>query len=74
MPRQKYGQYISERINGMEDGAVFITSDFAFMARQKHFVLDGRDYYMDLLFFHRTLRRRGLRYPDAEGHGSPAQY
>lgn len=49
-------------------------TDFAFMARQKHFVLDGRDYYMDLLFFHRTLRRRGLRYPDAEGHGSPAQY
>lgn len=32
-------------------------SDFAFLARQKHFVLDGRDYYMDLLFYHRTLRR-----------------
>lgn len=32
-------------------------SDFAFLARQKHFVLDGKDYYMDLLFFHRTLRR-----------------
>jgi len=32
-------------------------SDFAFMARQKHFVLDGKDYYMDLLFYHRTLRR-----------------
>ena len=23
-------------------------SDFAFLARQKHFVLDGKDYYMDL--------------------------
>lgn len=32
-------------------------SDFAFLARQKHFVLDDKDYYMDLLFFHRTLRR-----------------
>ncbi|MDE6252155.1 MAG: PDDEXK nuclease domain-containing protein [Lachnospiraceae bacterium] len=31
-------------------------SDFAFLARQKHFVLDGKDYFMDLLFFHRTLR------------------
>lgn len=26
-------------------------SDFAFLARQKHFVLDGKDYYMDLLFY-----------------------
>ena len=32
-------------------------SDFAFLARQKRFVLDGKDYYMDLLFYHRTLRR-----------------
>lgn len=32
-------------------------SDFAFLVRQKHFVLDGKDYYMDLLFYHRTLRR-----------------
>ena len=31
-------------------------SDFAFLARQKHIVLDGKDYYMDLLFYHRTLR------------------
>lgn len=32
-------------------------SDFAFLARQKHIVLDGKDYYMDLLFYYRTLRR-----------------
>ena len=32
-------------------------SDFAFLARQKHFVLDGKDYYMDLLFYHRGLKR-----------------
>ncbi len=32
-------------------------SDFAFLGRQVHFVLDGKDYYIDLLFYHRTLRR-----------------
>lgn len=32
-------------------------SDFAFLARQKHFILDGKDYFMDLLFYHRTLKR-----------------
>lgn len=32
-------------------------SDFAFLARQKHFILDGNDYYIDLLFYHRTLHR-----------------
>ncbi|MBI2838539.1 MAG: DUF1016 domain-containing protein [Acidobacteria bacterium] len=30
---------------------------FAFVARQKRITLDGDDYYMDLLFFHRRLRR-----------------
>ena len=32
-------------------------SDFAFLARQKHFILAGKDYYIDLLFYHRGLRR-----------------
>ena len=32
-------------------------SDFAFLARQKHFILDGKDYHIDLLFYHRTLHR-----------------
>lgn len=32
-------------------------SDFAFLSRQKHFILDGKDYYIDLLFYHRTLHR-----------------
>lgn len=31
--------------------------DFAFLARQKHFILDGKDYYIDLLFYHRTMHR-----------------
>lgn len=32
-------------------------SAFAFLAHQKHFLLDSKDYFMDLLFFHRALRR-----------------
>ena len=32
-------------------------SGFAFLERQKRITLDGDDYYIDLLFFHRRLRR-----------------
>lgn len=38
----------------------FITelgNDFAFLDRQKRITIDGEDYYIDLLFFHRRLRR-----------------
>lgn len=31
-------------------------SDFAFLARQKRITIDSRDYYIDLLFYHRRLR------------------
>lgn len=31
-------------------------SDFAFMARQKRITIDTRDYYIDLLFYHRRLK------------------
>ena len=31
--------------------------DFAFMARQKRLTIDSIDYYLDLLFYHRSLRR-----------------
>lgn len=30
-------------------------SDFAFLARQKRITIDNRDYYIDLLFYHRKL-------------------
>lgn len=33
-----------------------IGTDFAFLARQKRITIDNRDYYMDLLFYHRRLR------------------
>jgi len=32
-------------------------SDFAFVARQKRISVDNEDYYLDLLFYHRRLRR-----------------
>lgn len=32
-------------------------SDFSFVARQKRIVVDGEDYRLDLLFYHRGLRR-----------------
>jgi predicted nuclease of restriction endonuclease-like (RecB) superfamily len=31
--------------------------DFAFLARQKRITIDNTDYYIDLLFYHRKLRR-----------------
>ncbi len=30
---------------------------FSFVARQKRIIVDGEDYYLDLLFYHRELRR-----------------
>lgn len=32
-------------------------SGFAFVERQKRMIIDGEDYHLDLLFFHRKLRR-----------------
>ena len=31
-------------------------SDFAFLVRQKRITIDARDYFIDLLFFHRRLK------------------
>jgi len=31
-------------------------SDFAFLSRQKRITIDNRDYYIDLLFYHRRLK------------------
>ncbi len=32
-------------------------NDFAFIARQKRITINGEDYYIDLLFYHRKMRR-----------------
>ena len=32
-------------------------NDFAFLARQKRITVDGEDFYIDLLFYHRKMKR-----------------
>ncbi|MFN0129917.1 MAG: PDDEXK nuclease domain-containing protein [Verrucomicrobiales bacterium] len=44
-------------LRDIESFLVELGSDFAFIARQKRIVVDGDDFYLDLLFFHRSLRR-----------------
>jgi predicted nuclease of restriction endonuclease-like (RecB) superfamily len=41
----------------LEAFLVELGSDFAFVARQKRITVDGEDFYLDLLFYHRRLRR-----------------
>lgn len=41
----------------MESFILELGVDFAFLARQKRVMVDHDDYYLDLLFFHRGLRR-----------------
>ena len=44
-------------ITQMESFISELGSDFSFVARQKRITVDSTDYYIDLLFFHRELRR-----------------
>ena len=41
----------------MESFILELGVGFAFLERQKRITLDGEDYYLDLLFYHRPLRR-----------------
>ena len=41
----------------MERFILELGAGFAFVARQKRIVIDGHDFYIDLLFYHRKLRR-----------------
>lgn len=41
----------------LEHFLVELGSDFAFVARQKRITIDTKDYYLDLLFYHRGMRR-----------------
>jgi predicted nuclease of restriction endonuclease-like (RecB) superfamily len=41
----------------MERFILELGAGFAFVARQKRIVIDGQDFYIDLLFYHRKLRR-----------------
>lgn len=44
-------------ISGIQSFLLELGTGFAFLARQKHMIIDGEDYFLDLLFYHRTLRR-----------------
>jgi predicted nuclease of restriction endonuclease-like (RecB) superfamily len=44
-------------ITQIEDFIQELGSDFTFVARQKRITVDAVDYFLDLLFFHRELRR-----------------
>lgn len=41
----------------LESFLLELGAGFSFVARQKRIILDGEDFYLDLLFFHRDLRR-----------------
>jgi predicted nuclease of restriction endonuclease-like (RecB) superfamily len=41
----------------MEQFILELGAGFTFVARQKRLVIDGEDFYLDLLFYHRRLRR-----------------
>ena len=44
-------------LRDIESFLVELGGDFAFLARQKRIVVDGEDFYLDLLFYHRRLCR-----------------
>ena len=44
-------------LRDLESFILELGSDFAFVARQKRIAVDNEDYYLDLLFYHRPLRR-----------------
>lgn len=44
-------------LNELEKFIIEMGTDFAFLARQKRITVDDEDYYIDLLFYHRKMRR-----------------
>lgn len=44
-------------LNELQNFILELGGDFSFMARQKRMTIGNRDYYLDLLFFHRRLKR-----------------
>ena len=44
-------------LRDLENFLLELGSDFTFVARQKRITVDNEDYYLDLLLFHRRLRR-----------------
>jgi predicted nuclease of restriction endonuclease-like (RecB) superfamily len=44
-------------IKDIEEFILEIGKGFAFIERQKRMIIDGKDFYLDLLFYHRKLKR-----------------
>jgi len=44
-------------LNELQQFIIEMGTDFAFLARQRRITIDNRDYYIDLLFYHRRLKR-----------------
>ena len=44
-------------INELEHFILELGSGFSFVERQKRMIIDGEDFYLDMLFYHRKLRR-----------------
>ncbi len=44
-------------LNEIENFILELGVGFAFMARQKRMLIDGKDFYLDLLFYNRKLKR-----------------
>jgi predicted nuclease of restriction endonuclease-like (RecB) superfamily len=57
--KEHYGERDMEQaiLRELEAFLLELGSDFAFVARQKRISVDHEDYYLDLLFYHRRLRR-----------------
>jgi predicted nuclease of restriction endonuclease-like (RecB) superfamily len=57
--KDSYGEKDLEAaiLREMEQFLIELGVGFAFVARQRRIVIDGEDYYLDLLFYHRKLRR-----------------
>jgi predicted nuclease of restriction endonuclease-like (RecB) superfamily len=50
----------------LESFILEIGTDFAFVARQKRITIDGEDYYLDLLFYHRGAEAAGRHRVEAQ--------
>ena len=44
-------------VANLEQFIIELGNGFSFVARQKRMIIDGEDFYLDLLFYHRRLRR-----------------
>ena len=44
-------------ISGMQQFLMELGNGFSFVDRQKRIIIDGEDFYLDLLFYHRKLHR-----------------